>query len=60
MPLRIISTCSIASTVPLSEAIGYGSRFVNRANHYFDCEAMQVAVATMLKLVGQESVKDAE
>ena len=32
----------------------------NRANHYFDCEAMQVAVATMLKLVGQESVKDAE
>ena len=28
----------------------------NRANHYFDCEAMQVAVATMLKLVGQESV----
>ena len=44
----------------MSEAIGYGSRFVNRANHYFDCEAMQVAVATMLKLVGQESVKDAE
>ena len=30
----------------------------SRANLYFDCEAMQVAVATMLKLVGQESVKD--
>ena len=27
----------------------------NRANHYFDCEAMQVAVAAMLKLVGAES-----
>lgn len=30
----------------------------NRANHYFDCEAMQVAAATMLKLVGSESVND--
>ncbi len=29
-----------------------------RANLYFDCEVMQAAVATMLKLVGQESVKD--
>ncbi len=28
----------------------------NRANYYFDCKAMQVAVATMRKLVGQESV----
>ncbi len=32
----------------------------DRPNHYLDCEAMQVAVATMLKLVGQESMKEAE
>ncbi len=31
----------------------------NRANYYFDCKAMQVAVATMRKLVGQESVTEA-
>jgi hypothetical protein len=32
-------------------------RIGKRANHYWDCEAMQVAAAVMLKLVGQESVK---
>lgn len=32
----------------------------NRANHYFDCEAMQVCAATMLKLVGGESVDEGE
>lgn len=30
----------------------------NRANHYFDCEAMQVAVASMLKLIGQENANE--
>jgi hypothetical protein len=36
-------------------------RIGKRPNHYWDCEAMQVAAAVMLKLVGQESVKaDAE
>ncbi len=28
----------------------------NRANHYWDCEAMQVCAAFMLKLIGAESV----
>jgi phage terminase large subunit GpA-like protein len=27
-----------------------------RPNHYFDCEAMQAAAATMLKIIGRESV----
>lgn len=27
----------------------------NRPNHFFDCEAMQVCAATMLKLVGREA-----
>jgi hypothetical protein len=29
-------------------------------NHYFDCEAMQAAAATMLKLIGREAVMFAE
>ncbi|MCB1209484.1 MAG: phage terminase large subunit family protein, partial [Verrucomicrobiales bacterium] len=29
-----------------------------RPNHYWDCEAMQVAAAVMLKLVGRESVSE--
>ena len=29
----------------------------SRPNHYFDCEAMQVAAATMLKIVGREAAK---
>ncbi len=29
----------------------------NRANHYWDCEAMQVCAAFMLKLIGAESVE---
>ena len=33
----------------------WAGQIQNRANHYFDCEAMQVAVAAMLKLVGAES-----
>jgi hypothetical protein len=28
-----------------------------RPNHYWDCEAMQAAAATMLKIVGRESVE---
>ena len=28
----------------------------SRPNHYFDCESMQAAAATMLKIVGRESV----
>ena len=28
----------------------------NRPNHYFDCEALQTAAATMLKLIGREAV----
>lgn len=32
----------------------------NRANHYFDCEAMQTAAATMLKLIGREAEQTAE
>ncbi len=32
----------------------------SRANHYFDCEAMQVAAAFMLKLVGVESSPEPE
>lgn len=32
-------------------------RIGSRPNHYFDCEAMQVAAAVMLKLVGRESIK---
>jgi phage terminase large subunit GpA-like protein len=28
----------------------------NRPNHYFDCENMQTAAATMLKIVGREAV----
>lgn len=31
-----------------------------RPNHYFDCEAMQAAAATMLKIIGRESVPDTE
>jgi hypothetical protein len=31
------------------EQIGY------RGNHYFDCEAMQMAAATMLKIIGREA-----
>jgi len=27
----------------------------SRPNHYFDCEAMQIAAATMLKLIGREA-----
>jgi hypothetical protein len=34
-------------------------RIGKRPNHYWDCEAMQVAAAVMLKLVGQESVRSA-
>jgi hypothetical protein len=29
----------------------------SRPNHYFDCEAMQTAAATMLKLIGRESIE---
>ena len=32
----------------------------HRPNHYFDCEAMQAAAATMLKLIGREAVVAAE
>ena len=32
----------------------------SRANLYFDCDSMQAAVATMLRLVGQESLKESE
>lgn len=28
----------------------------SRPNHYFDCEGMQTAAGTMLKLIGRESV----
>lgn len=31
----------------------------NRANHYYDCEAMQVCAATMLKLIGSEGMEEA-
>jgi hypothetical protein len=31
-----------------------------RPNHYLDCEAMQAAAATMLKLVGREAVVPAD
>ncbi len=31
-------------------------RIGSRANHLFDCESMQIAAATMLKIVGRESV----
>jgi hypothetical protein len=31
----------------------------SRPNHLFDCEAMQVAAATMLKIVGREAVASA-
>lgn len=31
-----------------------------RPNHYLDCEAMQAAAATMLKLVGREAIISAE
>ena len=31
-----------------------------RPNHYLDCEAMQAAAATMLKLIGREAVLSAE
>jgi hypothetical protein len=31
-----------------------------RPNHYLDCEAMQAAAATTLKLVGREAVMFAE
>jgi hypothetical protein len=30
-------------------------RIGSRAQHYFDCEAEQVAAATMLKLIGREA-----
>lgn len=30
----------------------------SRPNHYFDCEAMQTAAATMLKLTGREAVAE--
>ncbi len=29
----------------------------NRANHYWDCECMQVCAAFMLKIIGAESVE---
>ena len=32
----------------------------NRPNHYFDCEGMQAAAATMLKLIGRESVESSD
>ena len=31
-----------------------------RPNHYLDCEAMQAAAATMLKLIGREAVVAAD
>jgi hypothetical protein len=31
-----------------------------RPNHYLDCEAMQAAAATMLKLIGREAVISAD
>ena len=31
-----------------------------RPNHYLDCEAMQAAAATMLKLIGREAVLTAD
>ena len=31
----------------------------NRPNHYFDCDSMQVTAATMLKLIGRESIQSA-
>jgi phage terminase large subunit GpA-like protein len=30
----------------------------SRPNHYWDCESMQMAAATMLKLIGREAVQD--
>ena len=30
----------------------------SRPNHYFDCEGMQAAAATMLKIVGRESLPE--
>jgi phage terminase large subunit GpA-like protein len=32
----------------------------SRPNHYFDCEAMQTAAATMLKLIGREAAAASE
>jgi phage terminase large subunit GpA-like protein len=32
----------------------------SRPNHYWDCESMQIAAATMLKIVGRESLSLAE
>ena len=32
----------------------------HRANHLWDCECMQVAAATMLKIIGRESVQEPE
>lgn len=32
----------------------------SRPNHYFDCEAMQTAAATMLKLIGREAAHGIE
>ena len=29
----------------------------SRPNHYYDTEGMQVAAATMLKLIGRESIQ---
>jgi len=29
----------------------------NRPNHYFDCEGMQTAAATMLKIIGREAIE---
>ena len=34
-------------------------RIGSRPNHEFDCEAMQVAAATMLKIVGREAAGNA-
>ena len=32
----------------------------HRANHLWDCECMQVAAATMLKIIGREAVQEPE
>jgi hypothetical protein len=33
-------------------------RIGNRGNHYWDSESMQIAAATMLKIVGREATSD--
>jgi hypothetical protein len=40
------------------KGVWYWKQIGSRPNHYFDCEAMQAAAATMLKIVGRESVPD--